>query len=213
MPRVKGGYTTRRRRKAVLKLAKGYYGSKHTIYRTAHEQVMRSLRYAFRDRKARKREFRKLWITRINAACQLNGIKYNQFINGLANADVVINRKMLADMAVNDAEGFAKLVEVAKNAKPKAKVAENVVVLTTESKAEKAKKAAEAAEKPAKKAPAKKAAAKKAEAPKEVVAEEAPAKKPAAKKTTTKKAAETAEKKPAAKKTTTAKKTTKKDAE
>ena len=80
MPRVKGGYTTRRRRKAVLKLAKGYYGSKHTIYRTAHEQVMRSLRYAFRDRKARKREFRKLWITRINAACQLNGIKYNQFI-------------------------------------------------------------------------------------------------------------------------------------
>ena len=203
MPRVKGGYTTRRRRKAVLKLAKGYYGSKHTIYRTAHEQVMRSLRYAFRDRKARKREFRKLWITRINAACQLNGIKYNQFINGLANADVVINRKMLADMAVNDAEGFAKLVEVAKNAKPKAKVAENVVVLTTESKAEKAKKAAEAAEKPAKKA----------EAPKEVAAEEAPAKKPAAKKTTTKKAAETAEKKPAAKKTTTAKKTTKKDAE
>ena len=213
MPRVKGGYTTRRRRKAVLKLAKGYYGSKHTIYRTAHEQVMRSLRYAFRDRKARKREFRKLWITRINAACQLNGIKYNQFINGLANADVVINRKMLADMAVNDAEGFAKLVEVAKNAKAKDKVVENVVVLTTESKAEKAKKAAEAAEKPAKKAPAKKAAAKKAEAPKEVVAEEAPAKKPAAKKTTTKKAAETAEKKPAAKKTTTAKKTTKKDAE
>ena len=213
MPRVKGGYTTRRRRKAVLKLAKGYYGSKHTIYRTAHEQVMRSLRYAFRDRKARKREFRKLWITRINAACQLNGIKYNQFINGLANADVVINRKMLADMAVNDAEGFAKLVEVAKNAKAKDKVVENVVVLTTESKAEKAKKAAETAEKPAKKAPAKKAAAKKAEAPKEVVAEEAPAKKPAAKKTTTKKAAETAEKKPAAKKTTTAKKTTKKDAE
>ena len=213
MPRVKGGYTTRRRRKAVLKLAKGYYGSKHTIYRTAHEQVMRSLRYAIRDRKARKREFRKLWITRISAACQLNGIKYNQFINGLANADVVINRKMLADMAVNDAEGFAKLVEVAKNAKAKDKVVENVVVLTTESKAEKAKKAAEAAEKPAKKAPAKKAAAKKAEAPKEVVAEEAPAKKPAAKKTTTKKAAETAEKKPAAKKTTTAKKTTKKDAE
>ncbi|MBR3618063.1 MAG: 50S ribosomal protein L20 [Acholeplasmatales bacterium] len=213
MPRVKGGYTTRRRRKAVLKLAKGYYGSKHTIYRTAHEQVMRSLRYAFRDRKARKREFRKLWITRINAACQLNGIKYNQFINGLANADVVINRKMLADMAVNDAEGFAKLVEVAKNAKAKDKAVENVVVLTTESKAEKAKKAAEAAEKPAKKAPAKKATAKKAEAPKEVVAEEAPAKKPAAKKTTTKKAAETAEKKPAAKKTTTAKKTSKKDAE
>ncbi len=190
MPRVKGGYTTRRRRKAVLKMAKGYYGSKHTIYRTAHEQVMRSLRYAFRDRKARKREFRKLWIVRINAACQLNGIKYNQFINGLANADVIINRKMLADMAVNDAEGFAKLVEVAKNAKPKEKVVENVVVLTTESKAAKAEKAAAekaAAEKPAKKAAAKKTTAKKAEAAE--ATEEKPAKKTAAKKTTTKKAA------------------------
>ena len=130
MPRVKGGYTTRRRRKAVLKLAKGYYGSKHTIYKTAHEQVMRSLRYAFRDRKARKREFRKLWITRINAACQLNDIKYSRFINGLNNADVVINRKMLADMAVNDPEGFKKLVEVAKNglANPKPVAKENVVV-------------------------------------------------------------------------------------
>ena len=94
MPRVKGGYVTRRRRKAVLKLAKGYYGSKHTLYKTAHEQVMRSLQYAFRDRKARKRDFRKLWIQRINAACQLNGMKYSQFINGLAQSDVVINRKM-----------------------------------------------------------------------------------------------------------------------
>ena len=82
MPRVKGGYTTRRRRKAVLKLAKGYYGSKHALYRTAHEQVMRSLAYAFRDRKQRKREFRKLWIQRINAACQLNGTKYSLFIAG-----------------------------------------------------------------------------------------------------------------------------------
>ena len=136
MPRVKGGYVTRRRRKAVLKLAKGYYGSKHTLYRTAHEQVMRSLQYAFRDRKARKRDFRKLWIQRINAACQLNGMKYSQFINGLSQADVAINRKMLAEMAVNDAEGFAKLVEVAKNglANPKAASKENVVVLTTEKK-------------------------------------------------------------------------------
>ena len=136
MPRVKGGYVTRRRRKAVLKLAKGYYGSKHTLYKTAHEQVMRSLQYAFRDRKARKRDFRKLWIQRINAACQLNGMKYSQFINGLAQSDVVINRKMLAEMAVNDAEGFAKLVEVAKNglANPKAAVKENVVVLTAEKK-------------------------------------------------------------------------------
>ncbi|MDY5983542.1 MAG: 50S ribosomal protein L20 [Anaeroplasma sp.] len=136
MPRVKGGYVTRRRRKAVLKLAKGYYGSKHTLYKTAHEQVMRSLQYAFRDRKARKRDFRKLWIQRINAACQLNGMKYSQFINGLSQADVAINRKMLAEMAVNDAEGFAKLVEVAKNglANPKAVVKENVVVLKTEKK-------------------------------------------------------------------------------
>ena len=131
MPRVKGGYTTRRRRKAVLKLAKGYYGSKHTLYKTAHEQVMRSLAYAYRDRKARKRDFRKLWIQRINAACQLNDIKYSRFINGLAQANIEINRKMLAEMAVNDAEGFAKLVELAKQglANPKAKVVENVVEL------------------------------------------------------------------------------------
>ena len=169
MARVKGGYTTRRRRKAVLKLAKGYYGSKHTLYKTAHEQVMRSLQYAFRDRKQRKRQFRKLWIQRINAAAQLNGLKYNQFINGLANADVTINRKMLADMAVNDPAGFTAICEVAKKglAAPKAKTVENVVVLTTASKAE--KKAALAAEvKAEKKAAAPKAekAEKKAAAPK-----------------------------------------------
>ena len=132
MPRVKGGYTTRRRRKAVLKLAKGYYGSKHTLYKTAHEQVMRSLAYAYRDRKARKRDFRKLWISRINAACQLNGMKYSRFINGLAKADIAINRKMLAEMAVNDAEGFAALCKTANEAlakAPKAKKVENIVVL------------------------------------------------------------------------------------
>lgn len=116
MPRVKGGYNARRRRKAVLKLAKGYYGSKHTLYKTAHEQVMRSLAYAYRDRKDRKRQFRKLWIQRINAACQLNDIKYSRFINGLSVAGVEVNRKMLAEMAVNDAAGFVKLVEIAKNA-------------------------------------------------------------------------------------------------
>ena len=134
MPRVKGGYTTRRRRKAVLTLAKGYYGSKHTLYKTAHEQVMRSLQYAFRDRKQRKRNFRELWIQRINAACQLNGMKYSRFINGLSNAGVEINRKMLAEMAVNDQAAFAQLCEVAKNAEPKAKVTENVVVLNKASK-------------------------------------------------------------------------------
>ena len=97
---------------------------------------MRSLRYAFRDRKARKRDFRRLWISRINAACKLNDIKYNQFINGLNQANVEVNRKMLAEMAVNDAKGFADLVAVAKKglAKPKAKVTENVVVLTKEKK-------------------------------------------------------------------------------
>lgn len=137
MPRVKGGYTTRRRRKAVLKLAKGYYGSKHTLYRTAHEQVMRSLQYAFRDRKQRKREFRKLWIQRINAACKLNGTKYSLFIAGLANAGITINRKMLAEMAVNDAEGFAALVKTAQAAPKKEKTVENVVVLKKASKAEK----------------------------------------------------------------------------
>ena len=136
MPRVKGGYTTRRRRKAVLKLAKGYYGSKHALYKTAHEQVMRSLAYAYRDRKARKRDFRKLWISRINAACQLNGMKYSRFINGLAQADVVINRKMLAEMAVNDPQGFAQLCEVAKKglANPKAKVVEETIFLKKEAK-------------------------------------------------------------------------------
>ena len=137
MPRVKGGYVTRRRRKAVLKLAKGYYGSKHTLYKTAHEQVMRSLQYAFRDRKQRKRQFRRLWIQRINAAAQLNGLKYNQFINGLAQANVEVNRKMLADLAVNDPKAFAELANVAKKSltkKKKAAKAENVVVLTTEKK-------------------------------------------------------------------------------
>jgi large subunit ribosomal protein L20 len=98
---------------------------------------MRSLQYAFRDRKARKRDFRKLWIQRINDACQLNGMKYSQFINGFAQSDVVINRKMLAEMAVNDAEGFKQLVEVAKKglANPKAVAKENVVVLRSEKKA------------------------------------------------------------------------------
>lgn len=114
MPRVKGGYVARRRRKKVLKLAKGYYGSKHAIYRTAHEQVMRALQFSYRDRKVRKREFRKLWITRVNAACRLNDITYSKFINGLKHANIEVNRKMLADMAVNDAEGFKVLVEAAK---------------------------------------------------------------------------------------------------
>ena len=127
MPRVKGGYVTRQRRNKVLKLAKGYFGSKHTLYKTAHEQVMRSLAYAYRDRKNRKRDFRKLWISRINAACKLNGMKYSRFINGLNRAGIDVNRKMLAEMAVNDAQGFAQLVELAKQGLVNEPVVRNTV--------------------------------------------------------------------------------------
>ncbi|HAX03281.1 MAG: 50S ribosomal protein L20 [Tenericutes bacterium GWC2_34_14] len=116
MPRVKGGYTARRRRKKILKLAKGYFGSKSTIYRTAHEQVMRSLSYAYRDRKQKKRQFRKLWIQRINAAAKLNNMKYSILIHGLALANVEVNRKVLADLAVNDAQGFTAYCNLAKDA-------------------------------------------------------------------------------------------------
>ena len=143
MPRVKGGYVTRRRRKAVLKLAKGYYGSKHTLYRTAHEQVMRSLAFAYRDRKTKKRDFRKLWISRINAACKLNGMKYSQFINGLALAGIEVNRKMLSEMAINDAATFTKLCEASKNAlaNKKETVKEEVIFVKPAPKAERAAKA------------------------------------------------------------------------
>ncbi len=116
MPRVKGGTISRARHKKVLKQAKGYFGSKHRLYRTANEQVMHSLKYAYRDRKQNKREFRKLWITRINAACRMNGISYSKFINGLSKANVQVNRKMLSELAINDAEAFANLVVVAKDA-------------------------------------------------------------------------------------------------
>lgn len=116
MARVKNTKVTRARRKKVLKRAKGFFGSKHRLYRTAHEQVMRAMRYEFRDRKQRKRQFRKLWITRINAGCALNEIKYSKFIHGLILANVVINRKVLSDLAVNDPKAFTQLCEVAKKA-------------------------------------------------------------------------------------------------
>lgn len=172
MPRVKGGYTTRRRRKAVLKLAKGYVGSKHTIYRTANEAVMRAMQYAYRDRKQKKRDFRKLWIQRINAAAKENGLKYSLFICGLSRAGVEVNRKMLADLAVNDPKAFTEFVEIAKKGltMPSVKSAEKVVVLQTESKAAKAAKA-EVAQKAPKAPKAVKAA--KVEAPKAEVAVEA----------------------------------------
>ncbi|WP_022793120.1 50S ribosomal protein L20 [Marinococcus halotolerans] len=115
MPRVKGGYVARRRRKRVLKLAKGYRGSKHRLFKTAQEQVMKSLQYAYRDRRQRKREFRKLWIARINAAARLNGLSYSRMMHGLKQGDIQMNRKMLADLAVNDEKAFAELAEKAKS--------------------------------------------------------------------------------------------------
>jgi large subunit ribosomal protein L20 len=116
MPRVKGGSTTRARRKKILKLAKGYIGSRRLLYKTAHEQVMKSLSYAYRDRKQRKRNFRKLWISRINAACKLNDFKYSKLIHGLALANVQLNRKMLAELAIEQPEDFKNLVDIARNA-------------------------------------------------------------------------------------------------
>ena len=114
MTRVKSGVQTKRRHKKVLKEASGYFGSKHRLYKTAKEQLMHSSVYAYRDRRNKKREFRKLWITRINAACRMNGISYSKFINGLTKAGVEVNRKMLSEIAINDMEAFKKLVEVAK---------------------------------------------------------------------------------------------------
>ncbi len=114
--RVKGGTVTKARRKRVLKRAKGYFGSKHLLYKTAKEQVMRSLRYAYRDRKQVKREYRKLWIKRINAACRMNDISYSRFMAGLKASNIAINRKMLSELAIHDAEAFKVLVEKAKAA-------------------------------------------------------------------------------------------------
>ncbi|EZH66768.1 MULTISPECIES: 50S ribosomal protein L20 [Geomicrobium] len=114
MPRVKGGTVTRRRRKKILKLAKGYYGSKHALFRTAKQQVIKSGQYAYRDRRNRKREFRKLWIARINAAARLNGLSYSRLMHGLKLAEININRKMLADLAVNDKDAFTALADKAK---------------------------------------------------------------------------------------------------
>lgn len=114
MPRVKGGTVARNRRKKVLKLAKGYFGSKRTLYKTANEQVMRSMKYAYRDRKQTKRNFRKLWITRINAQARIEGLTYSKLMNGLSKANVEVNRKMLAELAVNNQELFTKYVNIAK---------------------------------------------------------------------------------------------------
>ena len=116
MARIKRAVNAHKKRRKVLKLAKGYWGSKSKQYRTASEQVRRSLRYAYEGRKMRKRDFRRLWIIRINAAARLSGMSYSTFINGLKKKNIEVNRKMLADLAVNDADAFAQLVKIAKEA-------------------------------------------------------------------------------------------------
>jgi len=181
MTRVKGGTVSKNRRRKVLKEAKGYFGSKHRLYKTAQEQVFHSGNYAFRDRKQNKRNFRKLWITRINAACRMNDISYSKFMNGLAKANVVVNRKMLSELAINDSDGFKALVEIAKNAlegkeyKPASVKVEKKVVAKEEKASEPKKETA------AKKTTTKKATATKTTAKKETT------KKTTTKKTTTKK--------------------------
>ena len=142
MTRVKGGTVARARRKKVLKEAKGYFGSKHRLYKTAHEQVMHSGQYAFRDRRQNKRNFRKLWITRINAACRENEISYSKFINGLSKAGITINRKMLSELAIDQKQAFSDLVAIAKDAldgkayTPKTTVKEEVKEVKKEEKKE-----------------------------------------------------------------------------
>ena len=188
MARVRNGAVTKARHKKVLKQAKGYFGSKHRLYKTAKEQLMHSGQYAFRDRKQKKRDFRKLWIARINAACRANNISYSRFIEGLTKAGVEVNRKMLSEVAINDPKAFKELVKVAKDGKAGKITKEEV-------KAEKKTTVVKAA---------------KVEKETKEVKEEKAEKKPAAKKTTTKKET-TKEEKPAAKKTTTKKTTTKKE--
>ena len=116
MARVKGAMMTRKRRNKTLKLAKGYFGSKHKLFKTAKEAVMKSGQYAYIGRKQKKRDFRRLWITRISAACKINGMNYSTFINGLKKANIDLNRKMLSEIAIADPQGFTALVEKAKAA-------------------------------------------------------------------------------------------------
>ena len=116
MARIKGAMMTRKRRNKVLKLAKGYYGSKHSLFKTAKQAVMKSGNYAYIGRKQKKRDFRRLWITRISAACKLNGINYSTFMNGLKKAGVTLNRKMLSELAISDPAAFAALCETARKA-------------------------------------------------------------------------------------------------
>ena len=189
MTRVKNSVTTKARHKKVLKAAKGYFGSKHRLYKTAKEQLMHSGQYAFRDRRQKKRDFRKLWITRINAACRENEISYSRFIEGLNKAGVEVNRKMLSEIAIADPKAFAELVKTAKKGlegKAEAKKVEaKKEVEVVKASAKKEVKEEKKEEKPVKK----EAAPKKAAAKKEEKVEKAPAKKAPAK-TTEKKATE-----------------------
>ena len=148
MTRVKGGTISRARHKKVMKQAKGYFGSKHRLFKSANEQVMHSGKYAYRDRRQKKRDFRKLWITRINAACRENEISYSRFIEGLTKAGVEVNRKMLSEIAINDPASFAEIVKTAKaglEGKVKAEVKEvkNEVVKASAKAEKKATKKAE----------------------------------------------------------------------
>lgn len=157
MARVKNGAVTKARHKKVLKQAKGYFGSKHRLYKSASEQLMHSGRYAFGDRRKKKNDFRKLWITRINAACRENEISYSRFIEGLNKAGVEVNRKMLSEIAINDPKAFSELVKVAKDGKAgkvKAAAVKETEEVTISGKA-------------AKKEPAKRVETKKAESKKE----------------------------------------------
>ena len=199
MTRVKGGTIARARRKKVLKEAKGYFGSKHRLFKTAHEQLMHSGEYAFRDRRQNKRNFRKLWIARINAACRENEISYSKFINGLNKAQVTVNRKMLSELAIDNKEAFADLVKIAKDSldgktytpkevKLAAKADEKVVATKSEEKKPVAKKTTEAKNSSTKVTTAKKETTKKETVKKETV------KKETSTKTTTKKTTSKSEK-------------------
>ena len=143
MTRVKGGTVARARRKKVLKQAKGYFGSKHRLYKTAHEQVMHSGVYAFRDRKQNKRNFRKLWITRINAGCRENEISYSRFIDGLNKAGITVNRKMLSELAIDNPKAFSDLVVIAKDALNGKKYTPKEVKAETKEETKKTTKSAE----------------------------------------------------------------------
>ena len=157
MTRVKNSVTTKARHKKVLKAAKGYFGSKHRLYKTAKEQLLHSGVYAYRDRRQKKRDFRKLWITRINAACRENEISYSRFIEGLNKAGVEVNRKMLSEIAIADSKAFAELVATAKKETAKKETKKEEV---KEEKKAPVKKAAAKKEEKVEKAPAKKATAK-----------------------------------------------------